>query len=202
MRKARVPTTIVLVVAFYLVAAISAAVTQQNWEFLKIYIPAIVLFAFIITYMHRGVNFTGGLLWCMTLWGAMHLAGGLVTLPDGWPSHGERKVLYSWWVIGETIKFDHVVHCFGFGSATWLIWEALRASVQYRLGRKLFPSAGMIALCIFAGMGLGAMNEIIEFVAVVNIPETNVGGYTNTCEDLVSNLCGSLVAGLLIMFRG
>ena len=97
---------------------------------------------------------------------------------------------------------DSVVHCFGFGSATWLIWEALRASVQYRLGRKLYPSAGMIALCIFAGMGLGAMNEIIEFVAVLNIPETNVGGYTNTCQDLISNLCGSLVAGLLIMFRG
>ena len=92
--------------------------TQQNWEFLKIYIPSIVLFAFIITYMHRGVNFTGGLLWCMTLWGAMHLAGGLVTLPDGWPYHGEQKVLYSWWVVGETIKFDHVVQCFGFGAAT------------------------------------------------------------------------------------
>ena len=202
MRKARLPKTIILVVVLYVVAAISAAITQQNWEFLKIYIPFIGIFAIIIAMMHQRLNFTSALLWCMAIWGAMHLAGGLVRLPDGWPYHGENQVLYSWWVIDQTIKYDHLVHCFGFGSATWLIWEAFRTSVHHRLGRKLFPSVGMIALCILAGMGLGAMNEIIEYIAVVNIPETNVGGYDNTCQDLIANLCGGLLAGILIMFRG
>jgi hypothetical protein len=35
MRKAKYPRSIILAVALYLVAAISAAVTQQNWEFSK-----------------------------------------------------------------------------------------------------------------------------------------------------------------------
>jgi hypothetical protein len=60
----------------------------------------------------------------------------------------------------------------------------------------------MIALCVFAGMGLGALNEIIEFVAVLIIPETNVGGYVNTGWDLMANLAGCLFAGILILFRG
>jgi len=61
---------------------------------------------------------------------------------------------------------------------------------------------GMIALCVFTGMGLGALNEIIEFAAVLMIPETNVGGYINTGWDLVANLVGCLFAGILILFRG
>ena len=47
-------------------------------------------------------------------------------------------------------------------------------------------------------MGLGAMNEIIEFIAVLLIPETNVGGYENTGWDLVSNAVGAVIAALLL----
>ncbi len=202
MKKARFPRSIILVAALYLVVAITAAVTQQNWEFLKIYIPFFIVIAGVVALMHSRVNFSKTLLWSLTLWGALHLAGGLVRIPDGWSFHGDHQVLYSWWVIGQWLKYDHVVHVFGFGSCTWLSWEALRASIQYRLGRKLYPSMGMIFLCIFAGMGLGAMNEIIEFIAVLSIPNTNVGGYFNTGWDLVANLAGCLIAGVLILFRG
>ena len=202
MRKAKYPRSIILAVALYLVAAFSAAVTQQNWEFLKVYIPFFVIVAGVVALMHARVNFSNFLLWCFAFWGAVHFAGGLVRLPDGWNFDGENQVLYSWWVAGQWLKYDHCVHTFGFGACTWLTWEALRASVQQRLGRKLFPSLGMIALCIFAGMGLGALNEIIEFIAVLIIPETNVGGYVNTGWDLVANLTGCLFAGILILFRG
>jgi hypothetical protein len=101
MKKARFPRSIILVVALYLVAAISAAVTQQNWEFLKVYIPFLRHYCrSCIALMHARVNFSTLLLWCLTLWGAMHLAGGLVRLADGWAYNGEHQVLYSWWVAG------------------------------------------------------------------------------------------------------
>ena len=48
MKKARFPRTVILVAAFYLVAAISAAITQQNWEFLKVYIPFFVVIAAVV----------------------------------------------------------------------------------------------------------------------------------------------------------
>lgn len=202
MKKARFPRSVILVAALYLVVSITAAVTQKNWEFLQIYIPFFIVVAAVVAFMHARVNFSGVLLWSLTLWGAMHLAGGLVRLPDGWPYDGEHQVLYSWWVLGQSLKYDHIVHAFGFGTCTWLTWEALRASIQYRLGRKLYPSMGMIFICIFAGMGLGALNEIVEFIAVLSVPSTNVGGYLNTGWDLVANLVGCLFAGLLILLRG
>ena len=52
------------------------------------------------------------------------------------------------------------------------------------------------------GMGLGALNEVVEFVAVLTMPETNVGGYTNTGWDLVSNLAGATAMGVYIRLCG
>ena len=47
-------------------------------------------------------------------------------------------------------------------------------------------------------MGLGAVNEIIEFIAVLSFPDTNVGGYLNTSLDLVFNALGAMVAMLVV----
>ena len=48
------------------------------------------------------------------------------------------------------------------------------------------------------GMGFGALNEMIEFIATLTIPETNVGGYNNTGWDLVFNLIGCALAAIII----
>ncbi|MGD1979448.1 MAG: hypothetical protein PVJ98_08650 [Akkermansiaceae bacterium] len=202
MKKVTFPRSVILVTLCYLIAAIVSAYLQKNWEFLRVYIPFFVLVSLLVAFMHRRVNFSLPILWALSLWGAMHLAGGLVPLPDGWAYQGPHQVLYSWWIAGNWLKYDMVVHAYGFGAATWLTWEAFRASVQQRLGRKLFPSVGMVALCVLAGMGLGALNELVEFAAVLNLPDTNVGGYFNTGWDLVFNLVGCCFAGLLILFRG
>ena len=202
MKKVKFPRSVVLITALYLVTAIVVAFVRENWEFLKVYIPFFFVAGGVVALMHRRVNFSLTILWSLSLWGAMHLAGGLVKLPDGWSYDGEHQVLYSWWIAGRWLKYDLVGHAFGFGACTWLTWEALRSSIQQRLGRKLFPSFGMIAICILTGMGLGALNEIVEFSAVLNIENTNVGGYFNTGWDLVANLAGCCFAGLLILFRG
>jgi hypothetical protein len=56
----------------------------------------------------------------------------------------------------------------------------------------------MLTLCAAGGMGFGALNEIVEFVAVLSVPSTNVGGYINTGWDLVSNLVGCVLAAVAI----
>lgn len=53
-------------------------------------------------------------------------------------------------------------------------------------------------LLIFIGMGIGAFNEIVEFVAVLLVPETGVGGYENTLWDLVFNSFEVLAAVLYL----
>lgn len=38
------------------------------------------------------------------------------------------------------------------------------------------------------------MNEILEFIATLVLPDTNVGGYVNTGWDLIFDLAGGIVA--------
>jgi hypothetical protein len=60
----------------------------------------------------------------------------------------------------------------------------------------------LLIICGAAGMGFGALNEIVEFVATLTIPETNVGGYENTGWDLVFNFFGCVIAAIVIRVRG
>ena len=196
-RGNRIPGSILLVTAFYLVAALSAAITQKNWEFLSFNIPFFIIFVLIIAFMHKRVGFPKGLLWCLSIWGAAHLAGGLVKLPQGWAYEGTDAVLYSWWLIQDRLKYDNIIQAYGFGLMTWICWEALRANIHNRFGRKLYPSFGPIALAALGGMGLGAINKIIEFFAM-----PNAGGYFDAGWDLVANLIGCIIASLIIAVRG
>jgi hypothetical protein len=43
---------------------------------------------------------------------------------------------------------------------------------------------------------------VIEFIAVLTIEGTNVGGYENTGWDLVANLVGVVIAAFLIWRSG
>jgi uncharacterized membrane protein YjdF len=179
-------------VLLYLLIAIGFAAVAQNWEFV-FYIAIVMLLGALVTAVDRRVSFRQGILWGLAIWGLLHMLGGLLRLPEGLPFNGDKNVLYSLWLIPGYLKFDHIVHAFGFFVATWVCWEALRSGIDRRT-----PTAGLLMLCALAGMGLGALNEIIEFIAVLLIPDTNVGGYENTGWDLVSNFVGAVLAAFTI----
>jgi hypothetical protein len=110
-------------------------------------------------------------------------------------------VLYSLWLIPDLLKYDHVVHAYGFGVTTVVCWEGLCAILKaQRTSVEPFvpvPTLGMLTLCGAASMGFGGLNEVIEFF--LTLPETNIGGYMNTGWDLVSNLVGvTLACGLIV----
>ena len=178
----------------YLGIATPFALRQQNTEFL-FYIAVVVGLAIAIVLVHRKVNLSEGVLWALSLWGLLHMLGGLVRLPDTWPTDNNSGVLYSLWLIPGYLKYDNPVHAYGFAVATQVCWECLRTVPGIR------PSLGILTLCWCAGMGLGALNEIVEFAATLMIPGTNVGGYVNTGWDLVANMVGALVTVLLIAWR-
>jgi putative membrane protein len=89
-----------------------------------------------------------------------------------------ETVLYTQVIVpvvraGEVVllRYDQLVHFYGFGITAWLLWHLLR---------RHFPDMdGSVSIYAFAALGsmeLGAVNEIIEFAAVVMFPQTNVGG--------------------------
>ena len=183
--------------AAYMAAAIAGSVIQGNREFV-FYIVVMVLLAGVVAFVHSRIPLTLGQLWCLGAWGCAHMAGGLAPLPAGWPCHGDQAVLYSLWLIPGLLKYDQVIHAFGFGVTTWICWHALSGSLRGPDGAKPRPSFGLLTLCVAAGMGFGALNEVVEFIAVLSLPDTNVGGYENTGWDLVANLSGSVIAALVI----
>ena len=93
-----------------------------------------------------------------------------------WPITVSSAVLYSLWIIPDYLKYDQIVHAFGFGVTTCLCWEGLRASIG-SAGIAPFPTVGRLILCTAAGTGFGALNELVEFTATLLLPSTNVGGY-------------------------
>ena len=193
------PGTLWPVAAFtftYLGVALVMAIVRGNAEFL-FYIGVMLVLIGTVWVVHRSVRLSPGVLWGLSVWGLAHMAGGLLVVPEGWPVNAESRVLYTLWLIPGRFKYDHLVHAYGFGMTTWVCWQGLRAAISRR-GGLATPSFGLMVLSAAGGLGFGALNEVVEFVATLLVPETNVGGYRNTGWDLVANLAGATLAATLI----
>lgn len=178
-----------------MLTAVIAATIQKNEEFV-FYIVVMIVLISSLAFVHKRVNFSSGVLWGLSTWGLLHMMGGLIHMPEAWTQDGTQPVLYSWWLIQDWLKYDQVVHAFGFGTTTFLCWQILRANIETRYGKCPKPTFGLCLLCAAGGMGFGALNEVVEFIATLTMPETNVGGYINTGWDLVFNLIGCSIAAI------
>lgn len=179
-------------------AGVAGLIATRNGEFL-FYLIVLLILATIVGVVHRRVSLSPLVLWGLSAWSAAHLAGGLLPVPEGWPINGEVRVLYSLWLVPGWLKYDQIVHAFGFGISTLLCHEGLLATTGTWAGTR---TAGMLVLfAALAALGLGATNEVIEFAATLLVPETNVGGYVNTGWDLVANTVGAILASLFLLVR-
>lgn len=176
--------------ALYVVAASVASVQRSNHEFVM-YIGVMVVLGAAAWALHRRVRLHPLSLWGLSLWGLAHMLGGL------WRVSESTGVLYNLRFWEDGLKYDQAVHAYGFALSTWLCWQALRPALA-----TPGPTFGLSVLCALGGMGLGAVNEIVEFIAVLTIPDTNVGGYVNTGWDLVSNAAGASLAAAAIWLLG
>lgn len=183
----------------YMSASLIATIILRNSEFVFYFVVMCILIV-AVGLVHMRVRFQVASLWGLSIWGLAHMAGGLLTIPSSWPILGESHVLYNWWIVPGLLKYDQLVHAFGFGVVTWICWQSLQAAFANR-GIIVRPTLGLLTLCVAAGMGFGAANEVVEFIATLMLPGTNVGGYANTGWDLVANTCGAILAATLILIR-
>jgi len=131
------------------------------------------------------------LLWLLSSVGFLHLLGAAV------PVNGD--ILYNHVPFpienptGLTfIKFDQIVHSYGSAVAALLMYFFLVRDTRFHwLGIAIFSILGSV--------GLGSLNEVVEFTAIMTVPDTDVGGYYNTAVDLCVNLFGAVVGTLLAL---
>jgi hypothetical protein len=148
------------------------------------YLSTVVVATFALLRLRRAAlpsTLTTGL----ALLACAHLAGGLVRVGD--------DVLYNASFATPVLEYDHFVHALGALLGTVVIWSMLRRHVP-AVGRQ----DEALAICVLGGLGLGAANETIEFLATLAHHGAHVGGYTNTGWDLVSNTVGATLGALLI----
>lgn len=134
-------------------------------------------------------------LWLLSILGLLHALGGGVKV------HGD--VLYNYVIIpivnngvnGITIwRFDQLVHPYGTAVAALIVYFFI---ARY----SKLPRIWMVILAALAAMGLGAMNEVVEFITKITIPHTDVGGYTNTALDLCSNMIGASIGAAIAALK-
>lgn len=184
--------------AAYLLAAAVAAVVMGNAEF-AFYIAVMVVLIGVVGVVHARVRLSAGVLWALSVWGLAHMAGGMVPISAG-DAESKARVLYNLWLAPGWLRYDQLVHAYGFGVCARVCWECVRVRLS-ALGDPR-PTAGVMALCALAAMGLGAANEMVEFAATKLMRETNVGDYDNNAMDLVFNAIGASVVAGVIWWRG
>jgi len=184
-------TGLYVALATFIALALSSRGLSLYLAVMAVLVPSLYL-------VHRRYPLTAPLLWAFSVWGLLHMAGGLLKLP----TNSGSSLLYNWWLIPGGLRYDHLVHAYGFGITTWLCWHILKSALRSPDGSPVRPSPGMLLVCVAAGMGFGALNEMIEFIATHLLPENSIGDYENTGWDLVANFAGALVAAALIRRAG
>jgi uncharacterized membrane protein YjdF len=133
--------------------------SRKNYEFL-LYIGVIIFFLVVILATNERVAYPKSVLWGLTFWALLHMSGG------GLYINGAK--LYELILVPISgkygiFRYDQFVHIVGFGVATLIMYNILKPSLMpgLRNGTALF------IVIVMAGLGVGALNGIIEFAATV-----------------------------------
>ncbi len=170
-------------------------ISAENLEFLWYVLTLLVLIAFVALTIRRS-QLSNTHLALLSIWGLLHMAGGSVVV-DGNVLY--RYVLIPFFVDGDftILKFDQFVHAYGFGVCAVALLSIFERWTHGTVGPR-----ALAATAALSAMGLGVLNEIIEFAAVVSLAETGVGDYYNTALDLLFNTIGAFVAvGIIFSVR-
>ena len=176
---------ILFTIAYLLVAAVFY-ISKGNFEFIA-YLGVTLAVGLLVLGTARQSGLDHLVLWLLSFWGFLHMMGGLLPIGD--------TVLYGWRIIplivreGDfyILKMDQVIHFYGFMTAAMVVHQLIARRTVAGV------SAGMlIFLAVIGSLGLSAINEIIEFLAYVNLKETGVGDLYNMGLDLIFNALGAI----------
>jgi|TARA_Y100000310_G_scaffold345555_1_gene466457 putative membrane protein len=188
-RQKKILWAFLLMIAFF----ISVFIYQLNYEFIG-YVVVVLLLSLLVIVSNRYVTYPTYVLWGLLGWAFLHMLGGVEFEPG--------SVIYTYQIldiVGEPysiLKYDQITHTYGFFVATLAMFYVIRKYLSIPFS---WIEVGIVVA--MAGVGLGAFNEIVEFIMVVTLPDTNVGGYENTIIDLVSNLIGAIAAVFFLRHR-
>lgn len=196
MDKKRTNWLILLFTIVYTVVAGIYFINIGNLEFLW-YVGILVLLIFFMIFLHKKFKFSSGVLFASSLWGLLHMLGG------GLRVGGEilyAKVLINLYDGGipgmQLLKYDQFMHFYTYIVVTFILFYVIKD--YFKKGADL---RFVFTFLVLMSIGIGAINEIVEFIPVVFFENTGVGGYHNTLLDLVFNTLGAIVGAFLLNWK-
>jgi len=155
------------------------------------YVSSVLVIGAAIVWLRRAV-LPGLLAAGLAMAAVVTLAGGLINVG--------RNVLYNASMgpyspaLGtHFLQYDHLAHAYVSFVVAFACWIMLAAPHAGR-GRR----GDLVLLAAGTALGLGALNEMVEFLATLAHHGAHAGGYWNTGWDLVCNFIGAGAAGLVM----
>ncbi len=165
------------------------ALLRGNVEFIY-YTAMMVLSISLILFIHRRMHFYPIVLMSLSVIGLLHLLGGNLYL-------GSVR-LYDYYFFPDIFRYDNFVHMLGSGVMVVLAHALLMPVLHKNFERNRLY---FILLLVIVGMGLGSINELVEFVAVLVFDVgQQVGDYTNTLLDITFNTLGSFIMATFLVY--
>lgn len=174
----------------YIILFTLSALWHGNIEFLY-YSGVMITLLWIIVYTYHRVSLDSWIAASLSILGLMHLTGGNVSIA------GIR--LYDITIIPGWIRYDNIVHSFGSFILTFIAFNLLHPIIHENL--KIKKRMIFMGLLVLVSLGVGSINEMIEFFAVTFLDAAQqVGDYQNNAKDLVFNSIGAMTASIIIYY--
>ena len=146
--------------------------------------------------MHKHYRFPSLVLFGISLWGFLHMIGGLRIGGKAVYGYIIYPILSSETAGTDIFRYDQLMHFYVYVIVTYMLFHIVKMYVKSDIPKGIF-----LTLIVCASIGIGAINEIAEFMPVLFLDETGVGDYFNTLWDLVFNTLGAIVAAVYLRYK-
>lgn len=176
-----------LLLSWIVLAAFTAVfLARGNREFL-LYAATLSILIALVQRSDRSLAYAAGVKWCFLAWLLLHMCGGYVHI--GGTRLYDLVLLPLAGAPYHVLRYDQFVHAFCY----FMIGGLLSGLVAHVAAPLAAPWLKRL-LVVLAALGVGALNEIIEFSAVACFGTDGVGDYFNNALDNVFNALGAIAA--------
>lgn len=166
---------------------IVVAMARDDLVRLRAYLQVVGLLVVCTALADRAARFSRTMVWFLGSVAVVHLVGGLA------PAVGDAPTFYETWLVDRVVKFDQLAHLYGSAVITFACCHLVVG-----LLRPVRRGWGVALVAVLMAQGIGALNELVEFLFGLGNAEFHAGGLANTGWDLAFNLGGGVVAFALL----
>ncbi len=164
----------------------AAFVASHNYEFL-LYTVSLAVLITLVQRTDRRLHYPAAATWGFMAWLILHMCGGFI--------HVGGLRLYDVVLLPlagapyHILRYDQFVHIY-----CYVVLGLVLLTVVRQLAATGTSRSTVRLITWLAAVGLGGVNEMIEFTTVAAFGSTGVGDYFNNSLDLFCNALGAAVA--------